>query len=65
MQNRTFLLLLRQVYGENLKKAPHIQKQHPLKRLNFRYWPKNQSDLRRRPFFFFFEDHLILGEKNL
>ena len=68
MQNRTFLLLLRHVYGENSKKAPHIQKQHPLKRLNFRYWPKNQSEFRRRPFLFFFfvfGDHSILGGKNV
>ena len=32
---------------------------------NLRFRPKIQSQNRRRPFFFFFGDHLILGEKNL
>ena len=35
------------------------------KPLNFGLRPKNQSQFRRRPFFFFFGDHLILGGKNL
>ena len=47
MQNRTFLVLLRLIFCEKLKIAP-------LKRLNFRIWPKNQSQFRWRPFFFFF-----------
>ena len=33
---------------------PPLGKQPPLKRLNFRIWPKNQSQFRRRPFFFCF-----------
>ena len=36
-----------------------------MKRLNFGFRPKNQTQFRRRPFFFFFGDHLILGGKNL
>ena len=33
------------------------------KRLNSRFWPKNQSQFRWRPFFF--GDHLFLGWKNV
>ena len=67
MQNRTFLVLLRPIFCEKLKIASPKGKQPPLKRLNFRIWPKNQSQFRWRPFFFFFFfwDHLILGGKNL
>ena len=46
MQNRTFLVLLRPIFCEKLKIAP-------LKRVNFRIWPKNLSKFRWRPFFFF------------
>ena len=35
------------------------------KPLNFRFRPKNQSQFRRRPFFYFFWDHLIWGGKDL
>ena len=49
-----FLMLLRPIFCEKLKIAPPppIGKQPPLKRLNFRIWPKNQSQFRRRLFFF-------------
>ena len=47
-------MLLRPIFCEKLKIAPPIRKQPPLKRLNFRIWPKNQTQFRRRPFFFFF-----------
>ena len=62
MQNRTFLMLLRPIFCEKLKIAPPIEKQPPLKRLNFRIWPKNQSQFRRRPFFFL-ETTWIWAEK--
>ena len=53
MQNRTFLVLLRPICCEKLKIAPPpIGKQPPLKRLDFRFGPKNQTQFRRRPFFF-------------
>ena len=51
MQNRTFLVLLRPIFCEKLKIAPHFGKQPSLKRLNFRIWSKNQSQFRWRPFF--------------
>ena len=54
-------MLLRPIFCEKLKIAPPIEKQPPLKRLNFRIWPKNQSQFR----LFFFGDHLNLGGKNL
>ena len=54
MQNRTFLVLLRPIFCEKLKIAPPIGKQPPLKRLNFRIWPKNLTKFRWRSFFFFF-----------
>ena len=67
MQNRTFLVLLRPIFCEKLKIDPPIGKQPPLKRLDFRIWPKNQSQFRSKPFFifYFFGDHLILGRKNV
>ena len=66
MQNRTFLVLLRPIFCQKLKIAPPIRTQPPLKRLKFRFWPKNQSQFRWRPFFFFFfGDHLILGGKGV
>ena len=55
MQNRTFLVLLRPIFCEKLKIAPPPhRKTAPLQRLNFRFWPKNQFQFRRRPFFLFF-----------
>ena len=52
MQNHMFLVLLRPIFCEKLKIAPPpIGKQPPLKRLDFRNWPKNQSQFRWRPFF--------------
>ena len=54
MLNRTFLVLLRPIFCEKLKIAPPIRKQPPLKRLDFRIWPKNQSQFWSKPFFFFF-----------
>ena len=58
--------VLRPIFCEKLKIASPTGKQPPLKRLNFRIWPKNQTQFRRRPFFFFFfGDHLFLGGKNL
>ena len=63
MQNRPFLVLLRPIFCEKIENSPPIGKQPPLKRLNFRIWPKNQSQFRWRPFFF--GDHLILGGKNV
>ena len=66
MQNRFFLVVLRSIFSEKLKIAPPIGRQLPLKRLDFRVGPNNQSQNRWRPFFFFFfGDHLILGEKKL
>ena len=62
MQNRTFLVVLRPILFEKLKIAPPVGKQPLLKRLNFRFRPKNQSQNRWR-LFFFFGDHLILGGK--
>ena len=35
-----------------IENSPPIGKQPPLKRLNFRIWPKNQSQFRWRPLFF-------------
>ena len=63
MQNRTFLVVLRPIFCEKLKIAPPIGKQLPLKRLDFRFRPKNQSQFRWRSFFF--GDHLILSRKNV
>ena len=60
-----FFVLLRPILCEKWKIAPSIRKQPPLKRLNLRIWTKYQSKFWRRPFFFFFGDHLILGGKNL
>ena len=60
MQNRTFLVVLSLIFGEKLKIAPH-RKTAPLKQLDFRVGPNNQSQNRRRPFFFFGD--LILGDK--
>ena len=40
-------------FVKKLKIAPPIRKQPPLKRLDFRFRPKNQSQIRWRPFFFF------------
>ena len=54
MQNRTFLVLLRPIFCEKLKIVPPHRKTAPLKRLDFRIWPKNQSQFRSKPFFFFF-----------
>ena len=54
MQNRTFLVVLRSIFSKKLKIAAPIEKQPPLKRLDFRVGPKNQSQNRWRPFFFFF-----------
>ena len=54
MQNRTFLVVLRSIFSEKLNIAPPIGKQPPLKRLDFRVGPNNQSQNWRRPFFFFF-----------
>ena len=42
-------------------RAPDFGRKKPL---NFGFRPKNQTQFRRRPFFFF-GDHLILGGKNL
>ena len=46
-------MLLRPIFCEKLKIDPH-KKAAPLKRLNFRIWPKNRTQFRRRPFLFFF-----------
>ena len=62
MQNRTFLVLLRPIFGEKLKTAPLQRKLGAKvvkymswfglkKRLNFRFWPKNQSQFWWRLFF--------------
>ena len=48
-----------------MENSPPIRKEPPLKRLNLRNWKKNRPEFWRRPFFFFFGDHLILGGKNL
>ena len=48
MQNHTLLVLLR----PKIEKSPPIGTQPPLKRWNFRFRPKNQSQFRWRPFFF-------------
>ena len=51
MQNRTFLVVLRRVFCEKSKIAPPYENSPPLKRLNFRFGRKNQSQNRWRPFF--------------
>ena len=65
MQNRTFLVLLRPIFGEKLKTAPppkeigcrscevHVVIQ-PEKTFEFSISGKNQSEFWCRPFFFFF-----------
>ena len=62
MQNRTFLVLLRPIFGEKLKTAPQRKLGAKVmkymswfglkKRLNFRFWPKNQSQISVKIFFF-------------
>ena len=42
---------MRPIFCEKLKIVPPIGKQPPLKRLDFRFRPKNQSQFRGRPFF--------------
>ena len=56
MQNRTFLVLLRPIFCEKLKIAPH-RKTAP------RIRPKNLSKFRWRPFFFFLETTWYWAEK--
>ena len=59
-------MLLRPIFCEKLKIAPPIRKQPPLKHLNFRIRPKNQTQSAKTFFFFFFSgDHLFLDGKNL
>ena len=60
-----FFVLLRPIFCEKWKIAPPIRKEPPLKRLSLRNWEKNRPEFWRRPFFFFFGDHLILGGKNV
>ena len=47
-----------------MENSPPHTKRAP-KRLNLRNWKKNRPEFWRRPFFFFFGDHLILGRKNV
>ena len=106
MQNRTFLVLLRPIFGEKMKTAPPKEIWVPKlwsscrdsawktvwtsdfgrkirlnfgedlffyfwrspvfglkKRSNFRFWPKNPSKFRWRPFFFFFWRSPVFGLK--
>ena len=75
MQNRTFLLLFRPIFGEKLKTAPpkeigcRSRKVDVLTRcekvFEFPILAENQTQFRWRPFFFFFGDHLFLGGKNV
>ena len=44
-----------------MENSPPHSKIAPLKRLKLRNWEKNRREFWRRPFFFFFGDHLILG----
>ena len=65
MQNGTFLVLLRPIFGEKLKTAPppkeigcrscvvHVVIR-PEKALEFPIWLENESQFRWRPYFFFF-----------
>ena len=46
-----------------IENSPPHRKTAPLKRLNFRIWPKNQSQFRRRPFFYFLETTCFWAEK--
>ena len=63
MQNCTFLVLLRPIFAEKMKTVPPPKKFgcwsrevvaviRPEKPFNFRFWPKNPSQFRWRPFFF-------------
>ena len=47
-----------------IENSPPLGKTAPLKRLNLRNWTKNQSQFRRRPFFFFLETTWFWAEKN-
>ena len=60
-----FFVILRPILCEKWKIAPPIRKEPPLKGLNLWIWEKNRPEFWRRPFFFFFGGHLILGGKNL
>ena len=59
MQNRTFLLLFRPIFGEKLKTAPPKEFGCRSREVDvvmqcekaFEFWPKNQSQFRWRPFF--------------
>ena len=50
-------------FVKNWKQPPPIGKQPPLKRLDFRFRPKNQSQIRWRPFFLFLETKWFWAEK--
>ena len=65
MQNRTFLVVLRPIFCEKLKTAPPPhRKTAPLKRLDFRFGPKKQSQIRWRAFYFYFWRPPDFGRKN-
>ena len=65
MQNRTFLVLLRQIFGEKLKIAPPSENSPP-SNVRFSILAEKPVSKSVKTFFFFlFGDHLILGEKKL
>ena len=75
MQNRTFLVLLRPIFGEKLKTDPpkeigcrscevHVM-MRPEKALEFPISAETSVSISVKTFFFFFGDHLFLGWKNV